>query len=513
MPATCTIGLTSSKTVIKGSWVRVKRGCQGAPRRKSRRLVKVCSEMVREDNFVWTHALCTCNEYNALKQRHQVEGPEPTQRGMAGVAKQLRRDDRKVFVHSITPEALVSRYSGAKRREMDAGLESLKQIPHEPHDLKVSMFLKADKYHEPVVKAPRAIQFYNKRHCIEFGKHYMPIEHEVLKWTDCTGTNVCAKGLNQFERANVLRQKWEYFSDPVAVCLDHSKFDSHVSVPLKRQLHNFYMRSNPDEEFAALLRARMTLNGRTRNLTKYSTPGTVASGSMDTGGGNTILNLPMLEDWLVRSGLTYYQYALLADGDDSVIIVDKSNLERLLPLKHFAEYGMETEGEVAYEFEKIDFCQCRPVWTGKAWLLVRNPWRTMCRSGWCLKNQNRKTDDRWIRSVGLCELALNPGIPILQPFAVKLAALGAGSYIVGDRHHAASLMWLKPVHAREFPITEACRESFYNAWGINPMEQVRLEAEMLCSRSDTDEVDFSTYYGSGGQRPQSVSLVSWDTPL
>lgn len=54
-----------------------------------------------------------------------------------------------------------------------------------------------------------------------------------------------------------------------------------------------------------------------------------------------------------------------------------------------------------------------------------------------------------------------------------------------DRHYLAKISKIKPWNAREFPIREVTRESFYKAWDITPEQQVAME-QMSLMRPEID---------------------------
>jgi hypothetical protein len=53
------------------------------------------------------------------------------------------------------------------------------------------------------------------------------------------------KGLNAAKSATALRAHWDHFDDPVAIPLDASRFDQHVSEAALKYDHPFYRCSTP----------------------------------------------------------------------------------------------------------------------------------------------------------------------------------------------------------------------------------------------------------------------------
>lgn len=436
------------------------------------------------ETIVWTHRGCVCNELNALQGRHQLDtGARYTAQS------QVFKNLEALVIHNggfselirSSYSTVISHYSGAKRRAYEAARASLLVEPFDCcKDSRVRMFLKDDKYHTEEFKSPRCIQFRSKRYGLALSSYLQPVEALVYELVDELHTPVFAKSHNLDRRAQSLRSKWDSFVDPIAVCLDHSKFDCHVSVQLLEQEHAFYRQFYPGDAFLAkLLRAQLNNRGNTKNGTQFKTKGTRMSGDPNTGLGNSLINYGMLKQAFnnVRAG--YY-----IDGDDSVVILERSELG-LVDLTWFSRFGMNTKMEVVDEFEKVDFCQCRPVFDGVAWHSVRDPYRTLARLPWVVKRAHTQCASRYIKSVGMCELACNGGIPVLQSIASSMIRFGSGRYMKTDRHYLAKISKIKPWNAREFPIREVTRESFYKAWDITPEQQVAME-QMSLMRPEID---------------------------
>jgi len=432
------------------------------------------------EGVVWTHKGCVCNEKVALRERHQLDtGARYTanksivQMNMESLVFQQGEGFPELTRSSFG--SVISHYSGAKRKEYERGAASLLVDPlNLDLDARIRMFLKDDKYHQWDFKAPRCIQFRNKRYGICLASYLQPIEEFVYQLKDISGTRVFAKGRNLSERANDLRAKWENFTDPIALCLDHSKFDCHVGVELLKQEHAFYESFYPgDRKLRGILRAQLVNKGSTRNGTTFKTKGTRMSGDQNTGLGNSALNYGMLCEYVKGVEATFY-----IDGDDSVVIVERADVHKL-DIKCFAQFGMTTKLEIAEEFERVDFCQGRPVFDGVSWHMVRDPFRVLARLPWVVKRNHLPIIPRYVKSVGMCELALNMGIPVLQSVACALIEFGSGAYVKTDRHYLAKLSKIKPWHARAVPISQVTRESFERAWGISVEEQLELETVTL----------------------------------
>lgn len=80
--------------------------------------------------------------------------------------------------------------------------------------------------------------------------------------------------------------------------------------------------------------------------------------------------------------------------------------------------------------------------------------------------------DRFMVSVGLCELSINIGVPVLQELAIWLIRKGGSDRPLTthktDHYDAQAVLKVEN-------IDQSTRESFNLAFGIDPHEQLRLE--------------------------------------
>lgn len=438
---------------------------------------------------VWTHKGCVHNEVSALVCRHQLTAPKCTMSKELDAQARALADEvlEQAGVEYLEPSTrgeIVNHYHGGKRRIFERARESLEVDGIKPDDAKVRMFIKADKYHEPEVKAPRAIQYRSKRYGLEWARYVHPVEKALYATVDWTGTRVCAKGRNLKERAEDLKAKSDAFDDPLYLCLDHSKFDAHVTQDLLKVESRFYQRlfaGSDRKKVRKLMRLQLVNRGVTKSGTRYKTEGTRMSGDQNTALGNTALNIMILRVWLKGVKSSIY-----VDGDDSVVVIERRDRDKLPPLKEtMAAMCMETKIEVTDVFEEVDFCQSRPVLTSEGWRLVRNPLRVLARAGWCVYGMPNSLLNRWVRSVGLCEQVTGRGVPILQALGEKMASAGAGAYLVTDKHWDAKQLQHTVERVRSIPVTPETRCSFERAWGISPADQVVIEDTLsveVCGR-------------------------------
>jgi len=439
-----------------------------------------------DQSIVWTHANCVHNETIALSQRHQVDdGSRFNKAVFPEFMEKLMR--LKKDCEPISKLAQASRYSGAKKRLALDAIEDLKVNALDIFkDSKVRMFIKDDKYHTPEVKPGRSIQFRSKRYAITLAQFTTPLEEKIFSHRE-GGIRVFAKGQNLQQRAETLRQMWDNYVNPVAWNLDHSKFDAHVSRELilaETKLYGeCYENSGHKNYVKNLMRAQMINRGSTMNGTKFKTVATRMSGDQNTGLGNSVLNYAMISCVLKWCGVRANMYI---DGDDSVVVMDQCDRNKV-DAKLFGHFGMVTKSEFVDQFEHIDFCQTRPVWNGLEYILCRNPDRILSRINWLVRKQPSSIDSVYLKSVFLCESALNEGLPVMGPLFSRLASsIQTRKNKLMDVETDYQVKLLNKVKGRvyERECTYESRVSFEEAWGICPERQIELESMYTLSPAD-----------------------------
>lgn len=471
LKAVCVKGRTQEHRVLPGSKISIRHeGC--ASRRVSTRLFSFVPNIV--DSFVWIHSDCVCNEVIALRQRHQLDDNSRYTSGW---------DLRKLLAKHVfraTPvseQFIINKAPDVRRRKaLEAARDSLAVYPLEPKDGRVKMFIKPDKYHTSKYGPPRCIQYRDKRYALPLATYIHPIEHEMFNWEDDSGTSIFAKAKNHIQRGNDIAAKMQYFENPVAISLDHSKFDSHVNKRLLELEHWFYRMCYPGDRYLKrLLDMQLINSGSTRNGTLYKTKATRMSGDQNTSCGNSLINYAMT---LALKQHLNIKMAMYIDGDDFIIFVDKVNQSLITP-SWYEQFGMKTTLESSSSvIEQIDFCQCRPVFNGNGYTMVRNPDRMLSRVQWYVGRIDAKYKLSLLKSVGMCEMSLGMGLPVGQYVGNLLASL-KGRYVITNQHHSASKMPYRPGKARLVPPSMATRMSYEEAWGVSISQQIAYETLQL----------------------------------
>ena len=389
--------------------------------------------------------------------------------------------------------AFAMKYSGKKRaRYMDAK-DAVIRNGLDRRDSGISMFIKAEKiYMSKVNPDPRAIQFRDAKYCVVIASYLKPIEEHlyrvVVDHKLLSGTRIVGKGLNQVERACLVRRKMKRFKRCVVLSLDAARFDQHVDHEQLKEEHRVYTSCNSDPYFAHLLSWQLVNKCKSRLGYKYVTWGKRMSGDMNTALGNCILMLGMVLGIMVPLGK---MFDILDDGDDCLLFIEEEDLEAVLAHLPgaFLEMGHEIKIEnIAHSLEDINWCQSKPVVTKRGVKFVRDPFKVM--SGTLVGVRWRNVPERvrleFLAGLAECELMLNLGVPVLQEYALALARNSNGAKA---RFDDTSGEWFRYLRESRLyrkaesgvltdEITQDARLSFARAFGIDTPTQIAWERKL-----------------------------------
>lgn len=402
-------------------------------------------------------------------------------------------------VPKMTYQQTVDLFPATKRKVYEEAWESLaREGPVKPKDARLTSFVKFEK--QDVVKAPRVINPRSARFNLEVARFLKHLEHLLFKsihktfgllWPDGRARSKATviKGMDADQSARCLRDKWEAFSDPVAVGLDARKFDMHVSVAALRYEHSFYNLYWKDPYLRWLLRHQLYNRGKARckdGTVEFQMSGTRTSGDINTSLGNCILMCAMV--WAYCDA-HHIPCELANNGDDCVLIVDRSDLSKLDLIKeHFVSLGFDVVLEKpVYEFEQIEFCQTHPVKLSSGWRMVRNPFTCFKKDTMCLRPMD--SDDtfrKWLGAVSSAGSSLCAGVPVLESFYRCLGRRGLKSKKFGDLVSPYRFARTSSVQA---VLCDEARVSFALAFDINPSEQLMMEE--LFDSTDIGALDMS----------------------
>jgi hypothetical protein len=401
---------------------------------------------------------------------------------------QLQEFQNVVLMHMpklprISRQQVVDTYRGPKRRVYEQAMLSLEVDPLDIRDSRLTSFVKLEK--QDVGKAPRVINPRSPRYNLELGRYLKLAEHHYFtainktfrSWTSHT----VIKGLNADRSAEVMREKWDRFDSPVAIGLDATKFDMHVSVAALKYEHLFYKRLFPgDHTLKKLLRWQLVNKGIAYagdGRVKFTMVGTRSSGDLNTSLGNCLIMCSLIYAYSSYRGV---DIELANNGDDCVVILEASDLAHYQVglTQWFRRRGFAmTVEEPVYEFEQVEFCQTHPVQVSTGWRMVRNLVSCVTKDPMCLITiPNEIVLRKWYHAIGTCGTILTTGVPVLHSMYRVFLRHGTAcstqmmQYVFRNR---SQLQLASGVGVAT--MSDIARVSFYYAFGITPDVQLAIE--------------------------------------
>jgi len=408
----------------------------------------------------------------------------------------LPRTDR------ISVEEFLEPYVGRRLKRYQDAAATLQRRSVRRSDAAITAFIKSEKT-DPGAKEnpdPRVIQCRSPVYNLSLGRYLRPMEKALYNVpAGFSKTRAIAKGLNSVARAALLEQKLGYFDNPVIYSLDCSRWDKHIAAAILRIEHSMYLRMNNDPELRELLEWQLLNRSYTKDGLAYVTKGKRNSGDMNTALGNCSLMVLMVRAAMRRLGIRKWE--MIDDGDDCLLIVERESEPLLFDLPRvFLAYGQELKIENrATRIEDVVFCQCKYTDVGAAPRMIR-PWRKVlstaaCGSAHWLVKSNLPG---LLNAVGLCEFALNRGVPILEEFALALIRMSDGTipkcfslmdegvgYRLGLEYKTRDVSVLRGIQAVRSDITPKDRHNFARTWGVTAERQIAIEAVLRAWRLDT----------------------------
>jgi len=391
----------------------------------------------------------------------------------------------------ISRESFVDSFRGRKRQLYANALASLASAPFRQKDSYVKVFIKYEKtlfthLKEPV---PRVISPRSPRFNIEIGRYIRPIEEKIYKViANVYGLQTVMKGMNAVQQARQLRLKWGSFKKPIAIGLDASRFDQHVSVPALQFCHDFYCGMFRYSKHRQKLRYLLNMTLRNKCFgnviggdLRYVVDGRRMSGDMDTSLGNCLLMCSMLYSYSKFVGVNIQ---LANNGDDCVVFMEAGDYTRFIVVFHawFLDMGFNIlVEEPVLDFERIVFCQTQPVYCGPGafdYVMVRDPRVALQKD--CVSINPLDVPSElfgWINAVGLGGLALTSGIPCWQSFYQLYVRSSTGKRLSKKETGWGwgVRMLANGMEANARSPSSRTRASFFIAFNISPDEQLCIE--------------------------------------
>lgn len=406
-------------------------------------------------------------------------------RPVPGIFQHMQEYRRRVVakcpkpIGPISHDEFVMLYDGPKRKRYAAAAKALLDRDLEQRDWEINVFIKDETIcsWSKTDPAPRLISPRSPEFCLELGCFLKPVEHYLYKavarvW----GETTIAKGLNFNQRGQLIHDKWTSFKEPVAIGLDASRFDQHVSTDALKWEHGFYTALYPQsKKLPFLLRKQLVNTGRAYvddKKIEYSVEGSRMSGDCNTALGNCLIMTGLVHTYLQDREI---HGKLINDGDDCVVFIESTDLDRFMHgLKEwFRDYGFTMKVETpVYNIEEIEFCQCHPVWNGHQYSMCRNVHKALYTDVAHVGRTAREIEQ--IReSVSQCGLVWSRGFPVFPSFYRSLST-GATPRVM---YNSGTYWNAKGCVSGTAVVTARARDSFALAFGISAAEQMALEEQ------------------------------------
>jgi len=426
---------------------------------------------------------------------------EPTPKPIVGIYRERLRDFRNSLLKGFSSTTPVSRqefvefYKGRRKTLYQRAADSLQSSSISRKDASIKAFVKAEFINsdDKPDPDPRVISPRDPRYNVEVGKYLRPIEHRVYgAIARIFGEPTVLKGFNSEQTGQVFVDKWSRYRNPVAIGLDASRFDQHVSVEALKWEHSVYNGIFQSKELRKLLSWQLHnhATGYCRDgKLKYVTEGCRMSGDMNTAMGNCLIMCALVHCYLSVRGV---RGSLANNGDDCTVIIESTDLLKFQEglTEWFLEMGFNMKVETpVYDIEGIEFCQTHPVFDGERYIMVRSFPKAIAKDCLSLKElQSPNVCKAWMDAVGQGGLSLCGGIPVYQEVYSSYIRAAAGIEIkktrqsskrrhrLPDAELTGGLAWLsKGMQRRYSTVSDEARFSFYLAFGTTPEQQMALE--------------------------------------
>jgi len=397
----------------------------------------------------------------------------------------------------VTEHEFARMYKGRKLIMNTQAADSLMIESVRKRDSKTSVFVKAEK---TIKDRPRIISPTSRRYLVASGRWIKPLEKPIVRGINAFfGEITIMKGLNADDSGKEFDRAWSQYAKPVAVMMDASAFDQHVSQQAMEWEHDVYLSAyNYPSELEKLLSWQRRPSGTGYchdGKVRYKVDGTRTSGCINTGLGNCLIMCGLVWGWLQHVGIT--RCSVKNNGDDCALILDQKDLPVLLKgiSEWFLEMGFNMVIEKpVYVLEQIVFCQTQPVYVNGAYRMVRQAPMSFAKDSVFIKPLNRPSIwKKMLEAVGKCGMSLTGGVPVCQDFyTAYIRTASAVSFarnrsrrvqqrrnrnrLLDDPSMETGMVNLAAGMDNTYTApSDRTRVSFWLAFGITPDHQLHLE--------------------------------------
>lgn len=459
----------------------------------------------------------------AAETRVLMAVPEPTEEGLKYLKRAMyvaaRRLCKRNVIKPLSTEELLTDLQAVKvKRKRNRYLKAFYSLQAEAvnyADARVTAFTKSEVVAPKPGKffKPRMIQYRGSskpdgaRFLVEYWRYLKPIEHAFISTPGlfCPG-RACAKSMDQFQRAEALRKAADDLVSPCSVAIDGSAFDAHVGVKILK-LKKFFL--NCVARFsgwdAASVDALSALNDWqlvnwvrgiifTEGSIKYRCAGNIMSGDLDTSLTGALVMSSCVTAAMRMLDIDRNMWRMVDDGDDCALLVESAVVSRFggpeqfrsVLVDVFKTFGQEITCEDIVHLgddkrlELIDFCSARPVFDGARYKMVRyhqSIGKIVTNPRWF---RNQELAMKYLAAVGHAEGVINSGIPCWSAIAAWARQHGtAEADVLREVSYEYRRAGYRQVKVESSEVCPAARESYHLAFGVSPLEQIRIEQQWL----------------------------------
>lgn len=392
----------------------------------------------------------------------------------------------------LSYDQFADRYSGRRKTRYEAAIKSLHVAGVSKRDAMTKPFIKFEKGDivEKEDACPRFIGPRDPRYNVEVGRYIAHCEKPLFQGiAKVFGNTTVYKGMDARQQATKLHSRWMEFDKPVAIGLDASRFDQHISADALRWEHKQWLNFVPHSErkkLAKLLSWQIENKGVAYvddGKVEFTVEGCRMSGDMNTSSGNCMIMCAMIFSYMLYKNIR--KYHLANNGDDCVVIIEGREFQNFSTGLDawFTEMGftMKVEDPV-YEFEQIEFCQTKPVLSSMGWVMVRNPHVAIAKD--TTANCDISTEKifrTWCDAMHHGGTSLTVGVPVYPQFYAMFPKNSTGqashAQTIGGLIESGMMRLCGSLSYGQAEVGPASRESFWKAFGLLPDHQIALEMQ------------------------------------
>jgi len=384
---------------------------------------------------------------------------------------------------TYTPEQLAATFKSGKRSLYNTAVLSLKRKAVEKQDSFVTAFLKMEKHLMCKKIAPRLICPRNKRYNVELGRRLKFSEKKFMHAIDNVFKSpTVLSGYDSFKVGRIIADKWGKFKRPVAIGVDASRFDQHVSKQALEWEHSIYNGCFRDKQLEELLKwqtENKVMLFVEDKILKFKVSGHRMSGDINTSMGNKLIMCGMMHNYFRELGV---KAELCNNGDDCVIICERKDEKRFSDMhRWFKEYGFDMQIEKpVYKLTELEFCQSKPIKINGFYRMVRKP-QSISKDAHSLISMASAEDVKtFMSATAQCGLILNSGVPVLEAFHNCLYKASGYKHVSQElidkvvSFGTQDKLGLRKERVEE-PVTMENRLSYWESFGVDPQTQVLVE--------------------------------------